>query len=113
ALAKRFPEPLAFGDVNEAGDNLERLTVRTHHRNRIEQEPAFSAAGQDDPERDVQGLPASQHHRPDAVDALLLGTILVEGPPELVRGLTSHLVRGEADDLLARRVGLKDDTGGT
>src|SRR3982074_328037 len=58
ALAQRVLDLLALRDIAKAGHDLGRLTVWTDHRDRVEQQPAFSAGRKDDSQRDVHWLPA-------------------------------------------------------
>ena len=45
-LAQRPLNLFAFGDVQEAGNHLEGLAVRTHHRDGVDQNPSLAAIGQ-------------------------------------------------------------------
>ena len=113
ALAQGLLDLLALSDVQEARDHLERLAVRTHHRDGVDQDPAHPAIGEHDLVRNpLHGLPATKHDRSNPVGALQLRSIFGICVPELVRRLASHLLRAEPDDPLAGRIDLDDDAGG-
>src|SRR5438477_8876794 len=45
-LTERPLDLFAFGDVQEAGNHLKGLPIRTHHRDGVDQDPALAAIGE-------------------------------------------------------------------